>query len=215
MKNNFIEKIIQKIKKWYSTLPDKKKYFELITAVLSVPMIVTVIIVNVNSINKSKQTAPTTATTAPIQVVVEAPASDSGNMNPPDNKQPKTSITPTLTPTITPTSASCKQGVGTVSISSPQEDEVVTSDNVCIIISTDSDYCGVTWSYKLDNGDWSDYSNQNICLYNLPTGQKSLQVKIKSDVVDKTVTLARNFIYKTTSTPTTTIAPTATPTNSQ
>ena len=207
MKNNFIEKFIQRIKKWYSTLPDKKKYFELATAVLSVPMIVTVIIVNLNSINRSKQT--TTVTSAPIQVVVETPASGSGNINPPkDDKQSK--ITPTATPTITPTNVACKQGVGEVEISSPQEDEVITSDNVCIIISTDSDYCGVTWSYKLDNGDWSSFSDQNICLYNLSAGKKNLQVKIKSNVVDKTVTLARDFTYKTAITPT--VTPTATPT---
>ena len=207
--NNFIEKIIQRIKRWYSVLPDKKKYFELVTAVLSVPMIVTVIIVNLNSINRSKQTTTATITSAPIQVVVEAPASSSGNINPPkDDKQPK--ITPTVAPTATPTSIACKQGVGEVEISSPQEDEVITSDNVCIIISTDSDYCGVTWSYKLDNGDWSGFSNQNICLYNLSAGKKNLQVKIKSNVVDKTVTLARDFTYKTAITPT--VTPTATPT---
>ena len=214
MKNNFLEKFILKIKKWYTTLPDKKKYFELFTAMLSVPMILTVIIVNLNSINRSKQTTTTTVTAAPIQVVVETPASSSSNTNPP---QSKTTITPTLTPspTATPTSTSCKQGVGTVDISSPQEDEVVTSDNVCIIISTDSDYCGVTWSYKLNDGDWSDFTNQNICLYNLPAGKKSLQVKIKSDVVNKTVTLARNFIYKTTITPTPTNIPTTTPTSTK
>jgi len=209
--NNFIEKFIQRIKKWYSTLPDKKKYFELVTAVLSVPMIVTVIIVNLNSINRSKQTTTATITSAPIQVVVEAPASASGNINPPkDDKQSKITPTVTIVPTATPTSVACKQGVGEVEISSPQEDEVITSDNVCIIISTDSDYCGVTWSYKLDDGDWSGFSNQNICLYNLSAGKKNLQVRIKSNVVDKTVTLARDFTYKTAVTPT--ITPTATPT---
>jgi len=214
MKTNFIQNFIQKTKKWYSNLPDKKKYFELMTAMLSVPMILTVIIVNLNSINRNKQTTTTAAvTTAPVQIIVESPATGSGNINPPSNdKQPKTTITPTPTLNLTPTSTTCKQGVGTVEISSPQEDEVITSDNVCISISTDSDYCGVSWAYKLDDGDWSNFTNQDICLYNLSVGEKSLQVKIKSDVVDKTVTLARNFIYKTTTTPTPTNTSTVTPT---
>lgn len=199
-KENFIQKFFKRIQKWYVTLPDKKRYFELLTAVLSIPMILTVILVNMNTINKSKESSTPTPTSAPIQIVVENPASGSSNINP-----PKINTTPTPTPTKT----ECKKDIGEIEILSPQEGEIITSDNVCINISTDSKYCPITWSYKLDNGNWSDYNNNDICLYNLTAGKKDLQIKIKSTVVDKTITLERNFTYQNSTTPT----PTTTPTN--
>jgi len=198
-KQNFIQKFFKRIQKWYVTLPDKKRYFELLTAILSIPMILTVILVNMSTINKSKESSTPTPTTAPIQVVVENPASSSGNINP-----PKINITPTPTPT--PTKVECKKDIGEIEILSPQEGEIIASNDLCINISTNNNYCPVVWSYKLDNDNWSDYSNNNICLYNLTSGKKTLQVKIKSTVIDKTITLQRNFTYQnsTTSTPTTT-----------
>lgn len=199
-KENFIQKLFKRIQKWYVTLPDKKRYFELLTAVLSIPMILTVILVNMNTINKSKESSTPTPTSAPIQIVVENPASGSSNINP-----PKINITPT------PTSTACKKDIGEIEILSPQEGEIITTDNVCINISTDSKYCPITWSYKLDNGNWSDYNNNDICLYNLTAGKKDLQIKIKSTVVDKTITLERNFTYQNSATPT----PTPTSTSSQ
>jgi len=199
-KENFIQKFFKRIKKWYFALPDKKRYIELFTAILSVPMILTAILVNMNTINKNKESSTPTPTTAPIQVVVENPASGSGNMNP-----PKINIT-TPTPTPTPTKVECKKDIGEIEILSPQEGEIITSSDLCINISTDNNYCPVVWSYKLDDGNWSDFSNNNICLYNLASGKKTIQVKIKSTVIDKTITLQRNFTYQnsTTSTPTTT-----------
>lgn len=201
-KENSIQKFFKKIQKWYVTLPDKKRYFELLTAVLSIPMILTVILVNMNTINKSKESSNPTPTSSPIQVIVENPASGSSNINP-----PKINITtPTSIPT--PTTVECKKDIGEIEILSPQEGEIVTSNDLCINISTDNDYCPVTWSYKLDDDNWSDYSNNNICLYNLTSGQKTLQIKIKSTVVDKTITLQRSFTYQNSTTPTLTPTPT-------
>lgn len=195
-KENFIQKFFKKIQKWYVTLPDKKRYFELLTAILSIPMILTVILVNMSTINKSKESSTPTPTTAPIQVVVENPTS--GNMNP-----PKINITTsTPTPTPTPTKVECKKDIGEIEILSPQEGEIITSNDLCINISTDNNYCPVVWSYKLDDSSWSDYSNNNICLYNLTSGQKTLQIKVKSTVVDKTITLQRSFTYQNSTTPT-------------
>lgn len=197
-KENFIKKIFKRIQKYYVILPDKKRYFELFAAILSVPMILTVILVNMNTINKSKETSTPTPTSTPIQIVVENPTSSSSNINP-----PKINITPTPAPTKT----ECKKDIGEIEILSPQEGEIINSDNVCINISTDSNYCPVTWSYKLDNGNWSDYNNNDICLYNLTTGKKELQIKVKSTVVDKIITLERNFTYQNSTTPTPTVTP--------
>lgn len=188
-----MKNIFQKIKKWYATLPDKKQYVELITALLSVPMMVTVILVNLNNIKTKNQTATTPAiTTAPIQVVVENPATGSGNVAPPQNGQ----TTKVTTSTVAPTSAACKKDIGPIEILSPQEGEIITTNNMCITISTDNSYCPVTWSYKLDDSSWSDFNNNDICLYNLTPGKKSLQLKVKSTVVDKSITLQRNFTYQ-------------------
>lgn len=197
-----MKNIFQKIKKWYSALPDKKRHIELLTAALSVPMMLTVILVNMNNIKSQKEkTVTEAATTTPIQVVIDNPSNTiSTNSN--------------VTPTIIPTKAECKKDIGNIEIISPQEDEIITSDNLCINISTDDKYCAVTWSYRLNNGSWSEFNNKDICLYNLTAGKKQLQVKIKSTVIDKTITLERNFIYQTSTTPTLTptIAPTSTPT---
>lgn len=203
-KENFIQKFFKKIQKWYVILPDKKRYFELFAAILSIPMILTVILINMNTINKNKESlASTTPTSTPIQIVVQNPTSDFGKINNP----PKINITPTSTPT----KAECKKDIGEIEILSPQEGEIITTNNMCINISTDSNYCPITWSYKLDDGNWSDYNNNDICLYNLTAGKKDLQLKIKSTVVDKTITLERTFTYQNSTTPT----PTPTGTSSK
>lgn len=207
MNINFIKKFFKKIKTWYLSLPDRKRHIELLTATLSIPMMITVILVNFYSIkNKQINTTPT-PTSAPIQVIVENPISTSSS----ETSNPPKTTTPTST--IAPTKIECKKDIGVIEILSPQEGEIITSDNVCITISTDSKYCPVTWSYKLDDSNWSDFNNNDICLYNLTTGKKDLQIKIKSSVIDKTITLERTFTYQSSNTPTTTPtpSPTATP----
>ena len=198
-----MKKLILRIKKWYCGLTDKKRHIELITAVLSIPMMLTVIFVNYNNIKNQKNNTATETT--PIQVVITGTTSNTN-----------TTATPTanskITATPNPTKPECKKGIGSVKITSPNEDEVITSDSVCINISTDDKYCGVTWSYQLNGNNWSDYSDNEICLYNLSAGKKELQVKIKSSTNSEIVTLERNFIYKTSETTSPTPTPTSTPT---
>lgn len=201
-----IQNLLQKITNWWNKLPDKKRYIELITAALSIPMMLTVILVNMNNIKAQKEDKNTqNPTTTPIQVVID---------NPSANTATNSSTTPTNIPTATPTKTECKKDIGDVEIISPIEDEIITSDNLCINIATDNKYCDVVWSYRLNGGDWSEFNNKDICLYNLTAGKKQLQIKIKSTVIDKTITLERNFIYQTSITPTLTptITPTLTPT---
>lgn len=198
-----VSKILEKTKKWYRELPEKKKYVEFITAVLSVPVMLTVIIINLNNLNQQKnanqkQTDTTKAT--PIQVVItSAIQPDSSHNSIKDN-----SLNATAEP-LTPTASSCIKEVGPVSIVSPRESEVVTDNPVCVTIATQSNYCKVTWSYRLGDGNWSDYSAQNICFYNLTNGIKTVQVKFKSTASDDSATLQRSFVYSGNN------APTATP----
>lgn len=193
-----MKNLIDKIVAWYRKLPEKKHHVEFITAVLSVPVMLTVIIINLNNLNQQKNAnqKQSSEKIVPIQVVITG------------EKQNLPTETPTLTasqsasvPSITP--ASCIKEVGMVSISSPRENEVVTKDPVCITIATQSGYCSVNWSYRLDDGNWSDYSDKNICLHNLTNGNKVFQLKIKSSASSDEVTLQRSFVYQGNLEPTT------------
>ncbi len=145
-----MQKIIDNLKKWYHNLPDKKKYLELISAALTVPMLLTVIIINLNNINSQKNNS-TTITTPTLTVTTAPTPTPSKSNNPLPTISPTITISPTSTPT--PTSTSCINQIGPIEIISPQEGEIITGDSVCINISTDSKYCSLVWSYKLNNED--------------------------------------------------------------
>ena len=191
-----MKNIINQISTWYRGLPEKKRHIEFITALLSVPVMLTVIIINLNSLNQQKNaTAKQTANEkiSPIQVVIKDEKASEKNESTP---LPTSQITnePTITPSPTP-NASCIKEVGVISILSPRESEVVVSNPVCITIATQSGYCSTVWSYRLGNDAWSDYSDKNICLYNMTNGNKTIQLKIKSTASNDEITLQRSFIY--------------------
>ena len=209
--------IFNQIKTWYHNLPDKKKYLELISAALTVPMLLTVIIINLNNINGQK-TAKTESdhpsiTDTPIQVVITQTTPEEKLLTSANQPSPTTTTTPTPTLTPSPTTTSCLPEIGPIEIISPREDEIITGDSLCLNISTSSQYCPLVCSYKINDDSWSDFNNNNICLYNLSRGSKQLQVKFKNPATNQTVTLQRNFIYQNSSaTPTTTPTSTNTPT---
>ena len=213
-----MKQFFNRLKNWYQNLPDKKKYLELFSAALTIPMLLTVIIINLNNINSQKKTSNTSTssnTITPIQIVITGSEQDNKTLPPTKNPSLNPTITPTTTPTPTssPTSVSCIQEIGPIEILSPQEGEIITTDHVCLNISTDSKYCPLVWSYKLDSGNWSEFNSNDICLYNLDNGSKQLQIQFKNTSTNKTITLARNFTYQktTTSTTTPTNSPTPTP----
>ena len=192
---------LEKIRSWYRGLPDKKKYVEFITAVLTVPVLLTVLISNLSNINSNKKNdlTPTPVPTKEVTIT---------------EKINQVSITPTITlipsPSVNP---ECKKEVGPIRITSPVEGQLVNSNPVCILISYQvGEYCSVIYSYRIDEGDWSDYTDKTICLHNLSVGPKTLELRVKSSQSDDEITLLRNFYYKSkeipTSAPTSTIAPT-------
>lgn len=192
-----MKNLIDKIVAWYRRLPEKKHHVEFITAVLSVPVMLTVIIINLNNLNQQKisNQKQTSEKIVPIQVVITG------------EKQNLPTETPVVTasqsgvPSATP--ASCIKEVGMVSITSPRENEVVTKDPVCITVATQAGYCPVNWSYRLDDSNWSDYSDKNICLRNMTNGNKVFQLRIKSLSSSDEVTLQRSFVYQGNNEPTT------------
>jgi len=184
-----INSLKEKIKKWYRALPDKKKYIEFFTAILSVPVLITVILINLNNLNQNKKTETQTAKdkTTPIQVQINAPTTA---------EKQKSEVLETPTPTTIITALECKKEVGPVVIVSPSEKEVVTDDPVCIEISYKiGEYCAVAWSYKINDGPWSSYTDKDICLYNLTNGDKTLKLKVKSIASSDEEILERNFVY--------------------
>lgn len=170
--------IIERVKHWYRGLPDKKRYFEFITALLTIPVLLTVIASNVLNLQSQRRTTePTPAPTeaAPTISVIIPTTSNSAS------------------PSATP---ACAPGVGPVTIVSPREGEVITHDPIAIEIERQSTtaYCPIVWSYRINGGSWSDYTDRSISLYGLPPGQKQLELRIRSIVTNEEVTLRRTFM---------------------
>ncbi|MBI4080734.1 MAG: hypothetical protein HY430_03105 [Candidatus Levybacteria bacterium] len=186
------------------TLPDKKRYVEFFTAILSVPVLITVIILNVASLRseKAEKKEPDQK-----QVIVTIPSvgtkEDTNNDREPTPKEPS------------PTGEQCKKEIGPISISYPEESTRVSDNPVQISISYEKDgtYCAAVWSYRINAGRWSDYDDKSIALYNLPKGDINFELRVKSIVTGEEKVLSRSFTYdgdgsepKATDTPTVTPA---------
>lgn len=179
-----IRNTFKKIKNWYRELPNKKKHIEFITALLSVPVLLTVLIGNLNNLNKNKQTTPVPTTQEKVIIVN-------------NEVTPKTSLAPTQTLAPSPTTYACKQEVGPVKITSPVEDQLITTNQVCVKTNYQvGEYCSVVYSYSINNSEWSDYTDGTICISDLTIGLQELELKIKSSQSDDEVVLIRNFYYK-------------------
>lgn len=197
---------IHEIKSAVHQLPDKKRYAEFITAVLSVPVLITVLIMNVNNLRKTNPPSP--ASQAVVMGTTPSPEPTVTRTHSPTEKPAKTTVSPTLAPSPTNAPvAGCKKEVGPVEITSPDEGETVTRNPVGIDIGKRNDeYCEVVWSYRINDDSWSEYIDKSIFLYNLPPGEKTIEVKVKSIASSDQKVLRRTFIIP--GTPTTT--PTAT-----
>lgn len=94
--------MLEKLRNWYRGLPDKKKYIEFLTASLSVPVLITVIILNVSNLrSKDKQTTePPKVETKEKIIIITVPAADNKNNNLPG--EIAVTMTPLPSPTATP-----------------------------------------------------------------------------------------------------------------
>lgn len=175
----------------YHKLPEKKKYLEFYTALLSIPLIITAIILNVNALNNLNKTKTDNNTTN------QKP----NNFFPAFNFSAKPTGEVSATPALTPTSSECKKELGPIGISSPQEGDTVTDNPVSVTITYDTDtYCPAVWSYRINGSSWSDYDDKSIALYNLPQGKITLDLRAKSLIAKDEATITRTFINKGTST---------------
>lgn len=174
--------MLEKIKHWYRTLPDKKVYFELVGAVLTIPVLVTVILLNLNNLNNQNKNAKNDSKPS------ASPTSEKNKSYVPVTVE-KQEATPSPNP-------SCKKDIGPIQIISPHDGQVISANPVCIEISyKQGEYCTVTWSVKVDNGQWSDFSDNNICLYDMTNGSKMAQVRVRNVDGTKEILLQRTFQY--------------------
>ena len=190
-----IEKTKEKTKAVVHRIHRTKPVLDYIAALVTIPVLITAIIINVTNLqNKSKATPTPTPT-----------RSSYGNTA---IQTVRTSTAPQ--PTSSP---NCLPGIGKITITYPQEGSTISANPVCIDISYQSfNHCGVVWAYRINGGPWSEYSNSSVCLYNMPSGQVNYDLQVKSLVNTDTEVTHRSFLYSSLVTPTPTGVPTITPT---
>lgn len=188
---------MSKLRQWLRDLPRRKPHIDVLTAVLTVPVLLTVLIANILSLrNKEKNNTPT-PTPNLQKIIVQSPATTSKDT---------TLVNPTAGPT-------CKKEVGPISIKSPKENETVKDNPVCFVIKYDDpNYCSVVWSYRVNGGEWSDYNANSVCLYDVPQGDVLFELRVQSTVSQDQQSIKRNFHYEGKSlSPTPTFSPTQAP----
>ncbi len=189
----------EKIKQSIKTLPSKKAYLDFFTATLTIPILITAIVTNINNLktNTSKTNAPQPSqqitVITPTPFIHEAQAVSYESVPVAAHKSTD-AISQTLTPALTQTS--CKKMVGPARITYPGEMQTVSTNPVCFDISyLPGEYCDVVWSYRINGGTWSDFTDKPACLYNLSSGTQSLEIKVRSISSSDEVILDRNFVY--------------------
>jgi len=84
----------ERLKTWFRGLPGKKQHLEFFTALLTIPVLLTVLISNISNLQNQKKTTTPAPTPLIERIVITQPAA---------NTLPNQSPTPTSTPTATPT----------------------------------------------------------------------------------------------------------------
>ncbi len=199
----------RRIRETFQYLPEKKKYIEVITATLSIPVLLSVVYMNYISIQeKRKDPAPTPS------VVQELPKETSPTIITiiRDNTPETPTSEGTVSTTPSPTQGICIKEIGPIGISTPEEGAAVSSSALQIAIEYDQgDYCSAVWSYRINDGSWSEYGDNDIVIYNLPSGKITLELRVKSIASTATKLMKRSFTYTNTnptSTPIITVSPT-------
>ena len=170
----------------------KKPYIEFFTAALTVPVLLTVIYLNLNNIRGNNKPAEVKGEESKTIVITQPSSSNEKE--------------------IVITKQACEPGIGEVSISSPDEGDSTSNNPVNVDIDYDANgYCNVVWSYRVNDGEWSGFDDRSIALYNLDPGDVKLELRVKSVVNSDTTTLTRRFNYTGVSNPSISQDPSLTP----
>jgi len=183
--------MFEKIKDITLNIPEKKKWVDMVTAILTVPVLITVIASNLGNISSDKKKEVSAQTPQPtVEKIIlrekEVPSPTNNEVKDSENRE------------ITPTTVSCESSLPDFEILSPKEGENIVADPLCITFarSQDGNFCPVVWAYRINNGAWSTYTDDPICLYNMASGPVKLEVKSKISVSGEEKTYMRNFTYK-------------------
>lgn len=190
---------LQKTKEVVNKLHKAKPHLDYVAALLTIPVLITAIIINVTNLQNRSKATPT-----PTPVTQARTYGNTGIQT--------VKVTSAPPPTDRP---GCTPGIGNISIDSPQNGDVVNTNPICINISYQSqNHCGVVWAYRINGGPLSDYSNNSVCLYNVPAGPVSFSLQAKSLVNSDIKTLGVTFQNTPIATPTpvVTVTPTTAPT---
>jgi|SRR5579872_3380328 len=181
-------KEVQKAKKRkIEKLYEKKPIIEFIVAVLSIPSILLLLLLNIKSLTSNSKATPTV--TPGITSAVTG--SNTIFFSRPVTRETKSTLLPNAT------QAPCIEGLGPVSIGSPNEGDIVTTNPVEVDVSyDDSKYCSAVWSYSVNGSSWSNYDNNSVALYNLPNGPIAFHLRVKSLTNSDSTSLTRNFTYE-------------------
>jgi len=179
--------IQERIISWYRALPDKKRYLEFITALLTIPVLLTVLLSNVTNLQNQNKTNGSTH----IPILNVTPT-----LNPPAQNSIISGTTPPVTPSLTRIlEPQCTPGVGPISIVYPEEGDTVMDNPLCLEISRkNSNYCAISYSYRINNGAWSAFFGNSVCMSHLTPGTKRLDLRIRSTVNDDEEVFTRTFI---------------------
>ena len=176
--------MLQRFLRYIRAVPGKKHYLEFVTATLSIPVLITVIMINLGNLNGEEKTK---GSNEPEKIIVSyAPqAAVSASANDPKDA-------------VAGESDICSKEIGPVNISYPEEGDIITDNPLEVIIDKDEsgEYCAIVWSYRINNGRWSEYDDKSLALYNLPTGPKTLEVRVKSVTGGEAEILKRTFDYQ-------------------
>lgn len=169
---------------WLRGAPNRKHQLDFIAGLLSIPVLLSVIILNYSNIQNSKASGKKEPTPTPVEKIIIVSKDN-------DKAEP-TPKTDTPTPSVTQTS--CKKSVGPINISYPSEGATVKDNPVFVIIKYDDEaYCSVVWSYRINGGTWSDYNSNSVGLYNLPEGVVKFELRVQSTASPDQEFLERNF----------------------
>src|SRR3990167_1481464 len=173
------------LKSGFNSLSNKKPLVELIVALLTIPVLVTVILLNFTNLNGKNNDSTNSGSTP---VVIEKDANSNGDVSEAPGNNPTV---------VTPNPEICKDQVGPVSIASPGEGTTASDNPANFIIKyQDSAYCSVVWSYRINNGTWSEFGSNSPAVYNLPSGPVKFELRVQSTVSNDQELLTRNFIYE-------------------
>ncbi|PJC54880.1 MAG: hypothetical protein CO028_00015 [Candidatus Levybacteria bacterium CG_4_9_14_0_2_um_filter_35_21] len=174
---------MRRTKKVVAGLHGKKRHLDLIIALLTIPVLLTVIISNLMNFQKNSKNSPTPTPAQTREIIIQTAPTGAQAVT----QMAKDPVTPIV---------NCKKLVGPISISFPGEGQTVSDNPICIIIKYDDpNYCSAVWSYRINNNSWSEYSSSSVCLYNLPKGAVKFDLRAQSTVSQNQVNISRSFNY--------------------